>query len=108
VAKKIDLGAFALHEARRGNVWPLIGRVTAGAVLTPGEREYIVNYLEAADRRRGKAHLKRIDQFLTTEMFDALVAEGKTPKQALAETMRLRGKKRRSIYYARRATHQRD
>ena len=73
--KNTILAAHALHEARAGHVRPLIGRISSGAQLTNGEREFMAAALERLDGPRGKAELRRIEKALVSLRVEGLIEE---------------------------------
>src|SRR5262245_50835210 len=94
-------GAFRAHEARLGNATPLAIQVVTGQPLTREERRFIYKLLEANNGRRGKAKDRELRQFMMTQMFEMLVAEGNLKKQAIGIIGdEFGGKKTRAVRYA--------
>jgi hypothetical protein len=101
------LARNAAHEAKAGNVWPLMGRV--GGVpddyLSPDERKFLCDLLEKNDGPRGKAEIKRIEKFLIRSQVEGLAPKkyskrSKNLKAAVSEVMSDRDRSRSFIFEA--------
>ena len=98
------LARNAAHEAKAGNVWPLMGRV--GGVpddyLSPDERKFLCDLLEKNDGPRGKAEIKRIEKILICSQVEGLApkkySKSRNLKSALSEVMSVTGRSRGYIF----------
>jgi hypothetical protein len=105
VAKKPrSFADFALDAARRGDPYPLIGRLNAclqgGEPLSDDEISFIVGALEATAGKLGADNLREIEQVLIAEQVEWLTNGGMPQKNAISEVMRQRGRSRRHVFNA--------
>jgi hypothetical protein len=98
---KFDFAAYALREAKRGQTYPLIARVSWCTQLTRGERQFIEDLLLKANGPAGKAEVRRLEKALTRLHVEHLIAEGRKPAMAVRKVMKERGHSRSYVFAAR-------
>jgi hypothetical protein len=99
--------AFVVDAARRGDPYPLIGRLRfllhrGGVPLSDGEIEFIVEALEATSGKLGADNLRKIERELIAGQVEDLKAAG-LKKGVADQVARQRGRSRRHIFKALRA-----
>ena len=103
------MAKIAVSEARRGNLGPLIARISVPATratMSDGEWKFIIAELEARDGTRGRKALKVIEKQLIAMRVEGLKVgeDGEkrlSPDQAVGKVMQERGiKSKQTIYNA--------
>jgi hypothetical protein len=98
--KEIGFIAFTLHEAKAGNLEPLIARVRLG-VASKEERELAAALLERLDGVRGRAAVLQLEKALITIRVEGLIKEeGYSKEAAVTQVAKERDRSRSGIFAA--------
>lgn len=101
VKKPGPFAKFALDEARRGDPYPLIGRLTHALQgnLSDDEIRFVIEVVEATEGKYGADKLREIERTLIAGQVEDLKAAG-VKKGAADQVARQRGRSRRHIFDA--------
>jgi hypothetical protein len=91
-------GEVALDAARNGSPGLLIERFRSGQPLSAGERDFIVELLEAKEGKRSRDNRRKIERMLIVGRYDDLIEEGLRRKTIVDRIMRQHHKSRRHVY----------